>query len=107
MKFSMAVRSSWRSEPRWVYRTGPTVDGMARKGKADVSWLCQNWPSMLAITGPSAWGGRLEDHGGVPALPIRGFPLTAGDRIPRTVREPDVKLPLCSSVSYSYAQFLS
>jgi hypothetical protein len=42
MKFSMAVRSSWRREPRWVYRTGPTVDGMARKGKADVSGLCQN-----------------------------------------------------------------
>ena len=42
-----------------------------------------------------------------PALPIRGFPVTAGDRVPRKVWELDVKLPICSSVSYSYAQFLS
>jgi len=53
MKFSMAVRSSWRREPRWVYQTWLTVDGMVKKGKGDVSWLCQNWPSILAVTGLS------------------------------------------------------
>jgi hypothetical protein len=62
---------------------------------------------MLTITGLSASGGRLGDRGGVPALPIRGFLLAAGDRIPRKTRDPDVKLPIGSSVSYSYAQFLS
>src|SRR3954470_15227846 len=87
-------------------RTWPTLDGMARNGKADVSWPCQNWPPILAVTGPPAWGSRPGDRGGLPSLPIRGFPL-AGDRIPRKVRDPDLKLPIGSSVSYSYAQFLS
>jgi hypothetical protein len=35
------------------------------------------------------------------------FPWAAGDRISRRLRDPDVKLPIGSSVSYSYAQFLS
>ena len=43
----------------------------------------------------------------MPALPIPGLPLPAGVRVPRKVWEPDVKFPIRSSVSYSYAQFLS
>ena len=100
-------RLSWRRRPGWVYQTWPTVDGMVRNGKADASWLCRNWLSMLAITGPSAWGNRAGDRGGLSSPPIRDFPWAAGDRIPRKVLDPDVKLPIGSSVSYSYAQFLS
>ena len=107
MKFSMAVRSSWRREPRWVYRTWPTVDGMVKNDKADVSWLCRNWPSILAISGPSARSYRARDRSGLPSLSIRGFPSAADDRIPRKAQDPGVKLPISSSVSYSYAQFLS
>jgi hypothetical protein len=58
---------------------------MVRNGKADASWLRRNWPSILAITGPSAWGNRAGDRGGLSSLPIRGFPWAAGDRILRKV----------------------
>ena len=52
-------------------------------------------------------GGRSADRGGLPSLPARGFPLAAADRIPRNVRDPDAESPIRSSMSYSYAQFLS
>ena len=80
---------------------------MVKKGKGDVSWLCHSWPSMLAITGPSACDSRAGERGGLPSLPIQAFPLAAGDLIPGKVRDADVTLPIRSFVSYSYAQLLS
>jgi hypothetical protein len=80
---------------------------MVKKGKADVSWLCQNWPSMLATTDPTAGDSQPGDCGGLPSLPLQGFALAVGDWISMKVRISDVKLPIRSSVSYSYAQLLS
>jgi len=43
----------WR-QPGWVHRTWPSLDGAAKNAKASVRWLRQNWPPILAVTGPPA-----------------------------------------------------
>ena len=114
MNFSLAVRSGRKVRATFMAeeaRMGiPNRAHRRRHGQEGQSRCKLAMPKLAIHVGhhrPVGWGGRPGDHGRVPALPIPGFPVTAGDRVPRKVREPDVKLPICSSVSYSYAQFLS
>jgi hypothetical protein len=55
--------------PGWVYRTWLSPDGAANNDKADVSWLCQNWPSILAVTGHRHRAAVGRSRRGLPSPP--------------------------------------
>jgi hypothetical protein len=66
----------------------PNLAEPERCDKADVSWLCQNWPSILAVTGNQhGAAGRQIEAGTAVAAPTRDFPLPRADGIPRKARD--------------------